>query len=148
MGAGYEIGSIEAVDACPPGVDGRGKPSPWSDTHGLDVRIVSTGDKIALKDQRVDGKFTIVDFGASWCGPCHLLAKRVAAYMKTHDDVAVRAVELEGATPEASFALPVARQHLSFAPGLPWVIAFAPSGRKIYEGGDVDALLAAIDAAR
>ncbi len=147
-GAGYTVGVIEASDACPPGLDGKGKPSAWSNSHGLDVKIISTGDTFALKAQRVEGRFTVVDFGASWCGPCHALAKRLTAYMQEHDDISVRAVELEGDSPTESFALPVAKQHLAFAPGLPWVIAYGPTGKRIYQGGEVEELITAIEAAR
>ena len=120
---------------------------PWAKTDGHDVQVISDGFEFEIKEHLVEGKFTIFDFGASWCGPCHAAAQRFKAAMTTHSDIAVRAISL-GDDPSLSFEHPVVQQHMSFANGLPWFILYSPSGKRIYQGGDVDALLKAVDRKR
>ena len=56
-----------------------GWPNPWGDTDGLDVQVISHGEAVELEDHLVQGKFTVIDVGASWCAPCHDAAHRPAA---------------------------------------------------------------------
>ena len=67
--------------------------------------------------------------------------------MKAHPDIAVRAISL-GDDPKASFELPVAKQHLAFAPGIPWFVVYAPNGKKIYEGGELEKAFSKIGKSR
>jgi len=144
---GYIVTGVEAAERCPRDLR-PSKVDPWADTGDLDAEVVSTGDKVKLSSILVAEKFTIVDFGAPWCGPCLQSAAAFKTYLGEHSDVAVRAIWLDGEDPKASFALPVAVQHLSLAPGLPWFIAYSPLGKAIYKGQDHDEVLAAIGNAR
>lgn len=145
--AGYSGTNIRVVAACPEGL--TPKPAdPWAAAEGLDVKLVSHGETIDLPKVLAPGKFTIVDFGATWCGPCFTAAERITTYLRTHPDTAVRAVLLDGADAKASFAQPIVKQHLQWAEGLPYFLVYGPTGKQVYKGSDVDALLAAIDGKR
>lgn len=133
-------------DCCAP-KEAAGK-DPWAGVDGIDLAHVSNGEVIDLPKVLAPGKFTIVDFGASWCGPCYTAADTIEAYVRKNPDVAVRAVLLAGADAKASFAQPVVKQHLQFAQGLPYFLVFGPDGRSVYKGSELDALFSAIDRKR
>ncbi len=142
---GYAFVSAEAVDACPQALRGA-LPEPWAArSTGRDVQTISRGEEVDLEASLVVGCYTIFDFGASWCGPCHEAAERLAAYLDGHGDVAVRAIELGGEDPAASYQQPVVAQHLAYVDGVPWLIVRAPDGRKLIQTNSVDRALAAID---
>ena len=144
---GYGATKVDLVEACPPGLTPR-RADPWADAAGLDVKHVSRGETVDLAASLAPGKFTIVDFGATWCGPCYTAAERLAGYLRAHPDTAVRAVMLEGADARASFAQPIVKQHLQWAEGLPYFLAYGPTGKQLYKGSDLDALLATLDKKR
>ena len=145
----YEIASIESVERCPPRMVAGDKTNPWlSIPEGLDAEIISFGKEVDLAPNLAAGKFTIVDFGAPWCGPCHEVAAELKTYLGAHDDVAVRAITLDADTPKVSFNMPAAQQHLKFAGGLPYLLVFDAHGKRIYKGGDLKAATAAIEKKR
>lgn len=144
--AKYDIGTIQSVESCPQKPTIHPK-DPWAQTDGFDALVISDGFEVELTDHQVDGKFTLFDFGASWCGPCHVAADRLRELLKSTPDLAVRAISL-GHDPNASFDYPVVKQHMAFAPGLPWFIVFSPTGKKIYEGNDLNKALRAIEKKR
>ena len=144
-GVGFRLVSIEEVAVCPRAMKSD-LPDPWSHRgEGFDVATISNGEEVDLKAHLVAGKYTIFDFGAPWCAPCHDAAERLDGYLKDHGDVAVRAVNLDGQVPSDSYAQPVVAQHLSYVKGVPWFLAHAPSGKLIYKGMEVERLVAAVD---
>lgn len=146
----YTVTSIEVVDTCPdvfssPTVKESG---PWANRmDGIDASVISHGEKVDLENHLAPDKFTIIDFGAAWCGPCHVAAEMLRIALLNESDLAVRAVEL-GADPSASFDLPAAQQHLQNAIGLPHFKVYDPKGRVIYQGSELDRALAKIDKKR
>ncbi len=144
-GLGYTFGSAKALDVCPEGLRGV-LPEPWANRGaGADVKTISHGEEVDIEGHLADGKYTIIDFGASWCAPCHEAAETIATYLATHDDVAVRAIELGGGDPAASYQQPVVAQHLQYVDGVPWLVVRAPDGRKLLQTRSPEKALAAID---
>jgi thiol-disulfide isomerase/thioredoxin/copper chaperone CopZ len=144
-GTAYTVGSIEVVSSCPEGLRGT-LPQPWDGkTDGLDVATISHGEPVDLAPHLAAGKYTVIDFGASWCGPCHEAADAIAAYLAEHDDVAVRAIELAGATAQESYEQPVVAQHLTYVSGIPWLLVYAPDGKIISKSQSVSKTLSAVD---
>jgi len=143
---GYTVTSIERTPECT--VEERKYPVNWVENADLDAETISRGEEVDIDQHVVAGKFTIFDFGAPWCGPCHVAEKMLKDYLREHSDVAVRAVVLDSDDAKASFAMPVAHQHLGAAPGLPYFVAVGPTGRTVYRGSDVAKLLKKLDAKR
>jgi len=143
--ASLELAGHEAVSECPEGLRGK-LPDPW-DQHGkgLDVAIVSRGEEVDLEAQLVADKYTIIDFGAPWCAPCHSAAEQLAAYLREHSDVAVRAISLDGQEPTESYQQPVVAQHLKYVKGVPWFMVYAPDGRVLHKSMEVAKAMKAID---
>ena len=140
---GYSSANFAVEDVCPKGV-GEAR-DPWDGKMtGRDVTTISQGEEFDLTASLVAGKFTIVDFGAPWCGPCHEAADRLSAYLDSHSDVAVRVVNLESKNVTETYALPAAQQYLQYAPGIPWFQVYGPRGNRIYQGLDLDKVLKTI----
>ena len=147
-GLGYTYGGLEWVDDCPKGLDGV-LPGPWEGkTAGLDVTTISKGEEVDVRAHLAAEKYTIIDYGAPWCGPCHEAADALVTYLGAHPDVAVRVVDLAGQTAEASYAQPVVSQHLKYVSGIPWLVVHAPGGKVLGKGPSVEKLLAIVDAHR
>jgi len=144
---GYQIHNFQVTKACPEEI-GKLR-HPWEGkTEGRDVITISQGERFDLAASLVSGKFTIVDFGAPWCGPCHQAATRLAAYLDSHSDVAVRVVNLDSKDIGESYSLPAAEQYLQYAPGIPWFQVYEPRGKRIYQGLDLDKVLTVISKKR
>ena len=146
-GLGYTVASVNLVNNCPRSLQG-GMRDPWANTDGVDAAVISHGERVELSDHRVEGKFTIIDFGAPWCGPCHEAARDLKVYLGEHDDTAVRAVTMGGNDPDESYSLPVAKQHLQWVDAIPYFIVFDRNGKTVYKGAELDALILAIDKRR
>jgi thiol-disulfide isomerase/thioredoxin len=143
---GYTTKSISIVDTCD--TEAPQFPQNWAELEGLDVVVISQGDEVTLADHAAPGKFTIYDFGAPWCAPCHVAEKMLKDYLREHDDVAVRAIVLDSQNPKDSFNLPAAHQHLRAAPGLPYFVVVNAKGKAVFKGPDVARLLKKIDKKR
>ncbi len=140
------LGSVDVAPACPSPPAPATSKDPWAaPPAGADVQVVSRGEAFDMKSKLVAGKFTIVDFGASWCGPCHAAAKLMGRYAVDHPDVAIRVVSLDAKDAKASFALPAAAAHLADASGIPWFLVYDASGKSVYRGGDPAKALATIE---
>jgi len=118
-------------------------PDPWAETHDLDVLVISRGEAVAIDDHLVAGKFTLIDIGAAWCGPCHDAAREIKLYASIHDDVAVRVVALPGDPVESSQS--PAFQLLPARPAVPYFEVYDPEGEQIYSGHRVTRALRRIE---
>ena len=145
-GLDYTVTAITLMDECT--LEERRYPDNWAETDGLDVVVISKGEEVDLEAHQVDGKFTIFDFGAPWCGPCHVAEKLLRDYLSDHPDVALRAVVLDAQDAKTSFDMPVVAQHLQTAPGLPYFILVNPKGKTIARGVDPARILKKIDKKR
>jgi len=142
----YSITTMEIVETCD--TSKSRFPDNWSDTAGLDVTIISRGEEVDLEDHRAQGKWTIYDFGAPWCAPCHVAETMLKMYLREHPNTALRAIILDSQTAKESFKMPVVKQHLLSAPGLPYFIVTDEKGKVVFRGSEIDRLLKKLDKRR
>lgn len=110
---------------------------------GADVHVVTNdGSAVGpLEKLRVSGKYTVLDFFATWCGPCRMVDADLRERCATRRDLAVRRLNV------VDFDSPLAGQLGYRLTALPHLIVFTPSGRRFeFEGYDPEALQAALSA--
>jgi copper chaperone CopZ len=142
----YSVQSIEVVDVCNPNT--KRFPENWGETDNLDASIISRGEAVSLDEHQVADKWTIFDFGAPWCAPCHAAETLLKVYLRDHTDTAVRAIVLDSQDVKESFAMPAAKEHLMNAPGLPYFVVMNPKGKVVFKGSEVDKMLKRLDKQR
>ena len=91
-----------------------------------DIRIVSKGEALNLRDHLAVGKYTLFDYYADWCPPCRRLSPRLEELARSHPNLAVRKIDI------VSWSHPVARQQ--GVTDLPYLRLFDPEGRLVAEG--------------
>ena len=103
--------------------------------------VTEKGDAVGDLDKlRVDGKYTVLDFYADWCGPCRLVDGQLRELVGTRNDIAVRKLNVVG------FESPLAKQMGRKLKALPFVVVYAPDGKKTeITGHNPDKLADALD---
>ena len=103
---------------------------------GLDIKVASSGEAIDVKSHLAKGKFTIFDFWAEWCGPCHVLTPKIEKLVQQNANVALRTIDLK------HWDSPAGKQATKEfkVPGLPYVRVYGPDGKLVGEvvGNDID----------
>jgi thiol-disulfide isomerase/thioredoxin len=75
-------------------------------TDRPDIEIITHGERVEVSQHLVNGKVTVVDFFAKWCGPCRNLAPVLEEIARQDSDVAIRKVDI------VRWGTPVAEQYL------------------------------------
>ena len=124
-----------------------------------DFTVESTGEK--LSDYVGKGNYVLVDFWASWCGPCKREIPNLVKILKTHQDngltvlgVAVwdKVEDTKQAIETFKIEWPVMLDaqtgptDLYGISGIPHIILFAPDGTIVSRGLQGEELAAAVDA--
>ena len=113
--------------------------------EGLDVAWVTKEGKAENITQHLaNGKITIVDFYAPWCGPCRVLDKHLNALLKGHEDIAVRKLNM------VTWETPLAKKYKDRMTSLPHVFIFDAKGNEVasISGLEPEQIKSAIENAR
>lgn len=62
--------------------------------HNGDIEVIKGGNTILIADYLIEGKITILDFYADWCGPCRALSPKLVKYAKANPNVALRKLDI------------------------------------------------------
>lgn len=117
-----------------------------SERKKIDITVASRGERVELAKHLAPGKFTIFDFWAEWCGPCHLLTPKLERLVHESDGrIALRTIDL------VKWDSPVAAQATEELelPGLPYVRIYGPDGKFLgaVVGNHIDQIEAVIEKA-
>ncbi len=109
----------------------------------LDIKTVSRGEAISIEENLAPGKYTIFDYVADWCGPCHLLTPKLERLVAENDRVALRIVDI------SDWESPAGKQATREfeIPGLPYVRVYRPDGSALGQvhGNHIEMIRALID---
>lgn len=121
---------------------GKGTYLPWKPVpEGADIKTVVEGgvDVPDLKPHLVEGKVTLMDFGAKWCEPCRELDEHLAKVVAGRQDVAYRKLDV------GDWDTPLGMRYLKGVAALPFVIVFDKTGKEVDRISGLD--LKRVDAA-
>lgn len=111
------------------------KPLTAEERAVLDIKVASRGEAFDVRKHLARGKFTIFDFWAEWCGPCHVLTPQIERLVQERPNVALRTVDLK------EWESPAGKQATKDfkVSALPYVRVYGPDGRFVGEvvGNDI-----------
>lgn len=117
---------------------GETLPQPLSEEEkkGLDIITIKGGDKINFKDHLTEGKITIFDFYADWCGPCKVFAPKAERLLLEYDNLALRKVDIVDW--KSALAKQLTKDYKM--PALPFTLTFDDKGNFLgkVEGNDIE----------
>ena len=102
----------------------------------LDIKVASSGEAFDVRRHLARGKYTVFDFWAEWCGPCHVLTPKIERLVQERGNVALRTIDLK------QWDSPAGKQATKEfkVPGLPYVRVYGPDGKFVGEvvGNDIE----------
>ena len=92
---------------------------------GLDILVIKGGGKINIKDYLTEGKITIFDFYADWCGPCRVFSPKLERLIRDNNNVTLRKVDI--VTWKSALSKQLTKTYKM--PALPFVLVFDDHGK-------------------
>jgi thiol-disulfide isomerase/thioredoxin/copper chaperone CopZ len=112
------------------------KPLTSEERARVDIRVASHGEAFDVRKHLASGKYTIFDFWAEWCGPCHVLTPKIERLVQERSNVALRTIDLK------QWDSPAGKQATKEfkVAGLPYVRVYGPDGKFVGEvvGNDIE----------
>lgn len=112
------------------------KPLTSEERTRADIKVASRGEAFDVRKHLARGKFTVFDFWAEWCGPCHVLTPKIERLAAERLNVALRTIDLK------QWDSPAGKQATKEfkVPGLPYVRVYGPDGKFVGEvvGNDIE----------
>lgn len=95
--------------------------------EGADVvTVIKDGSDVAdIQPHLAAGKVTIVDFSATWCGPCRKVDEHMVKVFTARNDLAYRRFDI------VEWDSPLAKHYLANVPQLPYVVVYDKQGKPI-----------------
>ncbi len=123
------------------------KPIPLTadEKAGLDIEVVTGGDKIKFNDYLTEGKLTVFDFYANWCGPCKLFTPKLERLVLENPDK-LKLVQVDVVDWKSDIA-----KYLTYKyqmPALPFALIFDDQEKLVarVEGNDITSVKKAVAA--
>lgn len=88
--------------------------------NNLDIEVIKGGKKITIKEHIKEGKITVFDFYADWCGPCKVFSPKVERLIAKYPDLVLKKVDIVDWKSEISKQLTKEYQ----LPSLPFILIF------------------------
>lgn len=122
------------------GLEKTAEGNPYVDIKGKDV----DGKEVSLSDFIGKGNYVLVDFWASWCGPCRGEIPNLAKLHKAYKDKGLTVVGIFGWDKEENFAKAVKDEGITWAQifdtegkatdlygieGIPQIMLISPDGK-------------------
>lgn len=109
----------------------------------LDITTIHGGKPLSFPAHLAEGKLTIFDFYADWCGPCRLYSPKLERLLVDHENIALRKVDVvdwdSGLAKQLTKAYKI--------PALPFTLIFNDEGELVgrVEGNNIDAVKAILN---
>ena len=110
------------------GLEKTAEGNPYVDIKGKDV----DGKEVSLSDFIGKGNYVLVDFWASWCGPCRGEIPNLAKLHKAYKDKGLTVVGIFGWDKEENFAKAVKDE------GITWAQIFDTEGNNVLTSSGID----------
>ena len=122
------------------------KPLTPEERAGLDIKVAARGTAFDIRKNLAPGKYTIFDFWAEWCGPCHVLTPKIERLVQQNGNVALRTIDI--VQWESAAGIQATKEFK--VPGLPYVRVYGPDGKFVGEvaGNDIDKIVALVSKGR
>lgn len=105
--------------------------------EGLDIEFIKGGEKLDFKAHLTNGKLTIFDFYAGWCGPCKLYSPKLERLV-FENPVRLSLKKVDVVDWKSELAKQLTKQYK--LPALPFTLIFDDKGKLIgrVEGNDIE----------